>query len=129
MGELLKTNMGDIYRRLIFECGSVFPEVLLFKKTDFNGRIARYGFKDGRSIICLKHGKNDAEWLIDEISNPRAPVYEAEEWMNHSVSDEVFSRLACITVLISEILDIECPQVELRTHMNDLGVVLPRLIQ
>ncbi|MCD7921861.1 MAG: hypothetical protein LUG27_05400 [Clostridiales bacterium] len=127
MGELFKTDMNGIYRQLIAECRDGFPEVLLFSETDFPGNIARYRFKDGRSVIHLRHGRDDARRLIDEILSPQAPAYPAEEWMYHSLSDEEFPRLACAAVLVSEILGIECPQVGLCSGRDTPAVSITEL--
>lgn len=110
-------DMNEIYRRIITEVGEEFPEFLIFDKLPDD--MKRFILPNGRSILYLKNCDNVCEKILSEIKNPKAEKAEAEDYMVHSLKDEEVSLLCTVAILISEMLDIPCPQMEFRDYLKN----------
>lgn len=120
--EVSYTDMTYIYDSLMYDNEIyTFPQIMIFKKLETGGKVMRYVFEDGRSIVYLKKDKKMLETLIEELKECKAPQRPAMEYMQHPFSDEDVARLIYACTLISKMLDIECPQLEFRSNRDTYG--------
>ena len=126
--EISCIDMAPIYRSLITEHHiQEFPEILIFKKIENGGKVLRCTFDDERSIIFLKQGKRMVDFLAQELKEERAPVYPAQENLFHPLTNDNFGLLATVCVLISEMLDVPCPQLIYRQNQDKYGVSIAEI--
>lgn len=110
-------DMNKIYRRIISEVGEEFPAFLIFENQPFD--MMRFEMPNGRSILYCNNCDNVCAKIISEIKNPKAEKSDAEDFMMHSLEDGEVAFLCTVAVLISEMLEIPCPQVEFRDYLGE----------
>ncbi len=110
-------DMTGIYRKIILEVGEEFPEFLIFEDQPFD--MMRFEMPNGRNVLYFNNCDNICEKIISEMKNPKAEKTVAPDFMVHSLGDEDVSFLYTVAVLISEMLEIPCPQIEFRDSFAD----------
>lgn len=110
-------DMSEIYRRILLKIGDKLPSFLIFENQPFD--MMWFEMPSGRRILYCNNCNNVCKRIISEIKNPKAEKAYAENFMVHSLEDEDVSFLYCVAVIISEMLDIPCPQVEFRDHIGE----------
>ena len=126
--EISCIDMAPIYRSLITECHiQEFPEILIFKKIENGEKVLRYTFDDERSVIFLKQSKRMLDVLVQELKEEKATTYPASENLFHPLSNANFSLLSTVCILISEMLDVPCPQLVYRQNQDGYGVSIAEI--
>lgn len=109
-------DMNEIYRKIISEVGKGFPEVLICENQPSD--MIRYEMSNGRSVLYVNNCDDVCEKIISEMKKPKAEKVVAPDVMIHSLEDEDVSLLCTTAVLISEMLEIPCPQMEFRDFLD-----------
>lgn len=110
-------DMSEIYRNVLLAVGEELPEFLIFDNQPFDEM--RFEMPNGRNVLYFNNCDNICEKIISEIKNPSAEKDIAPDFMVHSLKDEDVAFLYTVAVLISEMLDIPCPQIEFRDFLAD----------
>lgn len=114
-----KLDMDPIYRKVIITLGEAkVPSFVIFDDQPFD--IARYHLPNGNTLIYLNNCNDVADKIINEIRDGKYEE-DAPEFAVHTLSNEEVGLLYTLTILISELLDIPCPQVEFRDVLEEYG--------
>lgn len=119
-----KIDMNKIYREVLIKTEREqhlqddFPDILVLKNQSSD--VVRYEMPNGRSILGIKNCGNICKKILSEIRTPKAQKEDAPDIMIHSLDSENVSSLYCVAVLLSEMLEIPCPQIVFRELPEDL---------
>lgn len=112
-------DMGKIYREIILKMGEdEVSSFVVFDDQPFD--MAHFILPNGNSLIYLNKCKNLSNKIIKEMSKG-TPTDEAPEFAVHSLDNNEVSMIYTMGILISEMLNIPCPQIEFRDNMDEWG--------
>lgn len=108
--KLSNIDMNDIYNEMIFMHMN-WPSIKVFDEMDEDVPIIRCVMPNGNSIYYLRNTPGMLVTLMDELENPKAPVRKAMDFENHRLENEELMEWVYIVLVISEMLNVNCPQV------------------
>ncbi len=112
-------DMSKVYREVLLKTADEeLPEILIFDNQPSD--IVRYEMPNGKSILGFKNCDEICEKIVSELKTPKAEKADAPDFMVHSLDNEKVSLLYCVAVLMSEMLEIPCPQIEFRELPEEL---------
>lgn len=113
-------DMSDIYSHIISDIAE-FPEIIVFDELEDESNIVRYRIDEDcvEDVFYVKKCNNIYENVCEEIVNPKAKVIKAEDFLYHQLDSEMMKTWYSVTLRISEILNINCPQVTFHACFRD----------
>lgn len=108
--KLSNIDMNAIYSEMIFMHMN-WPSIKVFDEMDEDVPIIRCVMPNGNSTYYLRNNPGMLMTLMDELENPKAPVRKATDFENHRLENEELMEWVYVVLVISEMLNVNCPQV------------------
>jgi len=124
--DLSMLDMREIYSQVIAS-KLEFPEFIVVEEVETGADIIRcridYDETYPEDVIYIKNGDNIFGRLAEEILQREAEVIEAPYFLEHCLDSEQMKIWYEVVLIMSDILNIRCPQVSFHSDLNGDGEI------
>ena len=122
--KLANVDMHKVYSSVISEFKKI-PEIMVYEELEDGNNILRYRIRSGKDIIFLKKADDMIHVLRNELKGNKAPSYFDLDWSwHHELEDEEVAMWCKVVLLLSEALNVNCPQVHFSSWLGGDAVAL-----